>query len=810
IAEAEAKAMADAQAAARAGRLANPPAAGGAGARSAPTVLSVGQETTAPAVQPRTPAKSWQEERGEQAQQTAQKHAEAMERWLAQKRQDPQVQQQAQERAEAARKAAEKLAEQQAKAAATRQERAAAERELFDRTRERVAEEQARAARRQAEAAAAEEARWQEFLQDLRDKSGGNSGSIGEISLADARTRITRRADAALRAPMRAYAGPPDFEAIDRYLAPHLAAAETEAWYELAGELGINVDTLVDHRLMPPSPLGPLPVAGGTAPRAMSVEMSDEMSDESPVSKTGPVGDKGKGRVVADEAPDDEEELEYLEVPEQGESWSQYEARKAREAAELAAAVELSRRLQQPTDESGGAGPSVPAGAGGRTKRGLTAEAVAKLLQVPTQSVDDITPAAPGAGSGPAQMPAVPQQDLPFTAQELIDELMREKPARPVSSKPVAKLEEWLGPDLFGDRVVPAAPPFLEGYNYRELHSASRVAFFRALDLASETEPTAEQITPASLVADENSVIEAGSKLSLSDTVLLKPGTMRRKSGLPFAKLVRIPKLVHSIWLGRPLSADDEHTGPFMANVAESAGGFGQGFTHVIWTDVTRERIKEAKEAEGKGQDTEELATVRAMVAWARDHKIVLVNVDEVFSAEAPMDLEAAYKMETAKGVGQGYASASDILRLEILQRFGGIYTDGDNELLVDPTDAVQRIADSGQGFAVAVVGHGGMANAVLIAPARHEAVQRHLEVLRGNYLRSSWENSIRGGYFRLLDKNVYSTTDFRKADKEATKPPAVVQNHTDEGDKNAVLHLSGTGPAIWADLARGLGLDSP
>ncbi|MFI2751770.1 glycosyltransferase, partial [Kitasatospora sp. NPDC018623] len=492
------------------------------------------------------------------------------------------------------------------------------------------------------------------------------------------------------------------------------------------------------------------PTQSSTGPAMTELEESDVEESEDEEVAGRPREDKGKGRAVEEER---SELADDLDAPEGLEDL---------EARNVARAIELSRRSQRPETQ--------------------------------------------GEGSGTSARPAAvspTEQQVPFTAQELIDELMGELPAPRVSAEPVGELEEWLGPDLFGDRVVPAAPAFLRGYDYRELHSASRAAFFRALDLASETEPTAERFTPASLGADETSVVEAGLNVSLS-------GTMRRKSRSLFPKLVRIPRLVHSIWLGRPLSADDEHTGPFMANVEASAGGPGQGFTHVVWTDVTRERIREAKEAEGTGQDTEELATVREMVAWARDHKIVLVNVDEVFSAEAPMVLEAAYKMETAKGVGQGYASASDILRLEILQRFGGIYTDGDNELLVDPTDAVQRIADSGQGFAVAVVGHGGMANAVLIAPARHEAVQRHLEVLRGNYLRSSWENSIRGGYFRLLDKNVYSTTDFRKADKEATKPPAVVQNHTDEGDKNAVLHLSGTGPAIWADLARGLGLDSP
>ncbi|MFF2619536.1 EndoU domain-containing protein [Kitasatospora sp. NPDC058046] len=754
------------------------------------------------AARPRVPEKPSPEVRGEEARLTAQKHAEVMDRWLEHKRQDPETRKLAEQRAEEARQAAEKQAERRAEVAAERRERAAAEREASERTKAQVAEAEARADRRRAEAAAAEDARWRELLQDLRDKSGGNSGTIGEISFAEARARITQRADAALRKPMREYTGPADFEAMDRYLAPHLVAAEAEAWHELARELGINVGSLARQGLMPTFPRNLPERPGGRV--AFEAEAS-------PVSKTGPVGGKGKGLAVepvetveagkpgkpveAVEAvvKEPEEEITVLRAPNPDETWAQMEAREARE---LAAAIELSTRLRQQPGGGGGPITSASAASGSRTGAALTPEAKAKLLQVPTQALDEVSPAEGSASTQP-EVPVVAQPEAPFTAQELIDELVGLMPGVPQAPAGL------LGPDVFGDRVVPPAPEFLQGYDYRQLKSESRVAFFRALDLVRATAPTAEGLAPETLGQHPESVVESSGIR-----------TMSRSTGSGFLrKWVRIPRLVHSIWLGGPLSADNEHTGPFMTNVQDSADGPGQEFTHVIWTDVTRARVAEARAAEGTGDDTPELATVRAMVTWAGTRprgNVVLVNVDEVFSAEAPMGLEAAYKMETAKRLGQGYASASDILRLEVLGRFGGIYTDGDNRLRTDPTPAVRRIVESDQGFAVAKVGNAGMANAVLIAPAGHRAVRQHLEVLRRNYLRSSHENTVRGGYFQYLDRMSVSKTDFREADKMAGEDPVWVQGHTEERDKNAVLYLSGTGINIWADLAHGLGLKGP
>src|SRR5258705_1248761 len=91
--------------------------------------------------------------------------------------------------------------------------------------------------------------------------------------------------------------------------------------------------------------------------------------------------------------------------------------------------------------------------------------------------------------------------------------------------------------------------------------------------------------------------------------------------------------------------------------------------TVVVWTDVARSEFLHPDPA----------GEVAQMRDWARRHNILLVNVDEVFHAREPMVRASEYRLEWAKATSPGYGAASDILRLEILNRFGGIYTDTDN-----------------------------------------------------------------------------------------------------------------------------------
>ncbi|WP_197519029.1 glycosyltransferase, partial [Mycobacterium sp. 1482292.6] len=131
---------------------------------------------------------------------------------------------------------------------------------------------------------------------------------------------------------------------------------------------------------------------------------------------------------------------------------------------------------------------------------------------------------------------------------------------------------------------------------------------------------------------------------------------------------LEMPRVVHTIWLGGPVTDGRDVTNALRTNLqALSARAQPHGLQVVLWSDVTRAQF---------GDDA---GVVAAMRQWAQQHRVIVLNVDEVFHAGEPMRLAGEYRMETAKGTAAGYGSASDILRLEVLHRFGGIYTDGDN-----------------------------------------------------------------------------------------------------------------------------------
>jgi hypothetical protein len=117
----------------------------------------------------------------------------------------------------------------------------------------------------------------------------------------------------------------------------------------------------------------------------------------------------------------------------------------------------------------------------------------------------------------------------------------------------------------------------------------------------------------------------------------------------------------------------------FWRNYAAGADRYAGRVDFVVWTDIPRHRFaRAAASPPAPPGQADPLADVRALLGWARQHGILLVNVFEVFHAEAPMTLHAAYTLEMAKQLPRGYASASDHLRVEIVHRLGGLYADGD------------------------------------------------------------------------------------------------------------------------------------
>ncbi|MFJ2008728.1 glycosyltransferase, partial [Streptomyces chartreusis] len=328
---------------------------------------------------------------------------------------------------------------------------------------------------------------------------------------------------------------------------------------------------------------------------------------------------------------------------------------------------------------------------------------------------------------------------------------------------------------------------FLRGYDFSALHAAQRAAFFDAVDLTRPA-PRGEDLRPSALAGNRGTVVESSRR------------TMARASTPWLPKRVRIPRVVHSIWLGSPL-ADVGDTAAFRRNI-EAAASSQPDFTFVLWTDIPRQQFDEARAASGTPADTPAQRRLRDMLDWAARHRVRLVNVDEVFSGTAPMDLQTFYKVEEVKQVGPGYAAASDILRVEILHRFGGVYTDGDNVLTGNLDAEVRRIADSRHPYALAQDAKGRRSNSVLVAPAGHSFLTRYRRVLRDNYTRTPYENEARS---RILMDEDASLADLRG---DLLGVPEI-GNHSRTRIRNEVVHRSGPSANVFEPLARMAGLRS-
>jgi hypothetical protein len=182
---------------------------------------------------------------------------------------------------------------------------------------------------------------------------------------------------------------------------------------------------------------------------------------------------------------------------------------------------------------------------------------------------------------------------------------------------------------------------------------------------------------------------------------------------------LEMPKFFHSIWLGGPVTDGRPVTDELRRNLAKlSETGNTEGMQVILWTDVTRDEF---------AQPTGESAAMRD---WARQHGIIVVNPDEVFHVGEPMMLAAEYRLEAARGTAAGYTKASDILRLEILDRFGGIYTDGDNE--IRSAHGFRSLLRA-PGFALHANGKF-LNNSAMVAARHHPFIKAYLKQIATNY----------------------------------------------------------------------------
>jgi len=302
----------------------------------------------------------------------------------------------------------------------------------------------------------------------------------------------------------------------------------------------------------------------------------------------------------------------------------------------------------------------------------------------------------------------------------------------------------WLGADPFGLRIPPPPPPFLADVDFAELRPEHVAPLFRRLSLTREA-PDAADLTADSLERERG-------ELSVAQrTEEQRRWGREADSGAPLLDAeTRIPRVLSSIWLGDPPALDSE----FLDNVGYAARRYAGEIDYVLWTDIPRSAFSDG--AQGAERALGERA--RDLYEWAEANGVLLVNIAEVFHRDAPMVCHAQYVVEMSKRRPHGYAAASDIVRLEVIERFGGFYIDGDLRLIEryeeappdEPyeslTEMIDRIAGSELGFTMDPIAkwNNAVNNDLVIAPARHPAIRLWLEDTRVNYLMS--QASIIGG----------------------------------------------------------------
>ena len=331
---------------------------------------------------------------------------------------------------------------------------------------------------------------------------------------------------------------------------------------------------------------------------------------------------------------------------------------------------------------------------------------------------------AAAAGREVARLLAAASQDRRARADRLVEALLaRAKPeVAPVLPAPpeperLTWLRGLLGESLYTDRDARDGADWLgsDPFRLRELRPAPAV-----LADVDTTRLPAERVVPVLRSLDLTGSADARATPDVSRCEV----TGRR-----------IPRVLHAVWLGGVPAADSA----FLANLGYVARRDAGEVDVVLWTDRTREQASNP----GDGP-------TRHLVDWAREHGVVLVDLFEVFHAGAPMITHPQYVLEMAKRLPRGYAAASDLVRLEVVHRFGGVYADGDLQYADQDRDReapgprpenlvefLDRIAASDLGFTMDPLPAGGIGNDIVAGPAGHRAVRLWLEETRINYFRS-------------------------------------------------------------------------
>ncbi|MFE1522052.1 hypothetical protein ACFW9I_35520 [[Kitasatospora] papulosa] len=279
-----------------------------------------------------------------------------------------------------------------------------------------------------------------------------------------------------------------------------------------------------------------------------------------------------------------------------------------------------------------------------------------------------------------------------------------------------------LGPEIFQPKLT--VHP-LRQYDYNE--PVEVFEFFRRVNLLSEMgPPTLSELDPATW--NTRFLVEKYGQQVVAPRPE-RPLTGWAPDGAlpPLPPDVRkgIPLISFSIWKGSVPSRDDPRTALFWERLAESADKHRK-LQHILVSDIDRDEIRKALTTTNCPPDGERDADVWKLARHLRHHNIWLADSRELYGNEM-MNGRAA-EMRSRRRTGPGLVVGSDILRLNLMYDFGGMYLDGNKK--IDSLDIFRQTAESATAFAL----HKDSGNGFFLAPRRHPQIRAFLREIEESY----------------------------------------------------------------------------
>lgn len=185
---------------------------------------------------------------------------------------------------------------------------------------------------------------------------------------------------------------------------------------------------------------------------------------------------------------------------------------------------------------------------------------------------------------------------------------------------------------------------------------------------------------------------------------------------------LKIPSILHYIWLGKAPFPETSRAN--MAHFAKMMKDFGGSV--FFWTDQT--------------------SPLPEFCEWLKSNSIHLINVDSVFGKNDLMDHFFQYRCALAK-IPPNYGEASDLLRYEILDRFGGYYFDHDvKKEDIDLKKLISKARNNQCGFVcgLATDTKSYLRNDIFGLAPRHKLIKKIKLAVTENYNTMGWKNKLK------------------------------------------------------------------